>query len=128
MGRDEHCAVAASGVLRCWEANRPETVHRVPIPEPVVQVDAAFSHTCAVTASRSLFCWGDNGSGQLGTPSPPGPAESASPLRVSGVGRVADVRAPGAIADFPRISHVGAHGAVTCALDLRGRVACLGGY
>jgi alpha-tubulin suppressor-like RCC1 family protein len=32
----------------------------------VTALTAGFNHTCALTASRTLWCWGDNASGQLG--------------------------------------------------------------
>lgn len=209
MGRDDHCAVARSGLVRCWEPNRPETVRQMMIVGRTVQVDAAFSHTCAVTDWGQVWCWGDNGSGQLGLPTP---AKSTSPMPVNDVGNVvevatggdhtcardggghvrcwgaghygqagdgsadalevkktaipglvatrlvagahhscaltkegravcwgwnlwgqmgepkSDLRAPAAVVAFPSVRRIGAHGAVTCALDPAGVVGCLGGY
>jgi alpha-tubulin suppressor-like RCC1 family protein len=55
-------------------------------------IASGYSHNCAVTPSGSLWCWGNNGSGELGrgttsTPSPSLPQEV--PLGADGVKAVA---------------------------------------
>ncbi len=32
----------------------------------IVGVTAGYTHTCAITDSGMLYCWGSNGTGQLG--------------------------------------------------------------
>ncbi len=86
-GWQHTCAVLADGSLWCWgdgangrlgtgnstEQNIP---HRIEAPEwdqldrgqtAVISVSAGYSHTCAVLADGSLWCWGDGANGRLGT-------------------------------------------------------------
>src|SRR6516165_9261533 len=43
-----------------------ETVTGLAIPPGVTAVTTNFAHTCALTASRTVYCWGLNDFGQLG--------------------------------------------------------------
>ncbi|HEY6556334.1 MAG TPA: hypothetical protein VI072_03635 [Polyangiaceae bacterium] len=36
------------------------------VPRAVISVGAASRHTCAADRLKSLWCWGNNGSGELG--------------------------------------------------------------
>ena len=59
------CAVGLAAVcaLAAWpraSASSP------PLLRDVVQVSAGGAHTCAVTSSGGVKCWGNNGGGQLG--------------------------------------------------------------
>ncbi len=78
-GESHTCAIkGAERKLYCWGANgvgqlgdgtyvdknRPTPVFG---DEGWLTVDAGFSHTCAITASRGeIYCWGGNGAGQVG--------------------------------------------------------------
>jgi alpha-tubulin suppressor-like RCC1 family protein len=59
-----------------------------------VSVSAGAAHTCGITAAGDAYCWGSNGSGQLGDGSPPGTIR-ASPVLVAGGLRFASVSAGG---------------------------------
>jgi alpha-tubulin suppressor-like RCC1 family protein len=76
------CAINASGALFCWGANQSgqlgdgTTANQLaPVPIGVdkqwrsVDVDNNYAsmHTCAISVEGALYCWGANGSGQLGT-------------------------------------------------------------
>jgi alpha-tubulin suppressor-like RCC1 family protein len=58
---------------------------QVPLPgnDPAVTIAAGPAFTCASTASQKVYCWGDNGYGQLGQ-SPPG-GSFPSPVQVPGI-------------------------------------------
>ncbi|MEK9730613.1 MAG: putative Ig domain-containing protein, partial [Candidatus Poseidoniales archaeon] len=75
------CAVKAGGSVACWGENAdgqigtsststdylsPELVD-LPPGSPAVAVPVyAADHSCALLANSSLYCWGENGYGQLG--------------------------------------------------------------
>lgn len=81
-GAGHSCAIAA-GVAKCWGESRDagglgdgmQAPHYTPLPvasaESFGTVDASngnyvFVHSCAVTTTGSLLCWGANNHGQLG--------------------------------------------------------------
>ena len=47
----------------------------------IVSLDAGYQHTCAVTISATVVCWGDNQYGQLGDGTGVG---SLTPVTVKG--------------------------------------------
>jgi hypothetical protein len=61
------CAIAPDGELFCWPSLGES--YGEPAFEPelqdVITVSAGANHVCAIAAD-SLWCWGDNGYGQLG--------------------------------------------------------------
>lgn len=84
VGDNITCAITKSTEqLYCWGLNdkgqiaqplnnsspfNPNTAPQLVngIPGRVVSVSAGFTHVCAVNSLASLYCWGDNGYGQLG--------------------------------------------------------------
>ena len=77
----------------------------------VVAMAIGETHACALDDQGTIFCWGSNGSGQLGL----GSAEPSSLVP-------APVTAPEGV----RFTHVAAGSLHTCALDEEGRAWCWG--
>ncbi len=100
---DSHtCALKKNGSLWCWGGNASGQVgdqslaerHR-PVEVPrlgggVTAVSSGRAHTCAVKKDGSLWCWGDNLSGQLGQ-EPSGAV--LTPAKVEGLSGVVAVSA-----------------------------------
>ncbi|HEX4460960.1 MAG TPA: hypothetical protein VIA18_23430 [Polyangia bacterium] len=88
------CAVRADHSLWCWGFNfdgelgtGDHTYEYVPtqvtaLGNTVRSVAASVQHTCAVTLDRSLWCWGDNTSGELGNGTT---TNSLVPIEVAGL-------------------------------------------
>jgi alpha-tubulin suppressor-like RCC1 family protein len=54
------------------------------LPSGAVAVGAGESHSCALLADGTAYCWGDNSVGQLGIGSIGG--RNATPIQVIGIG------------------------------------------
>ena len=79
-GYNHTCAVASSGQAYCWGANDMNQIGdgnfqwTVPYPSfvstlgsSVTQISAGDYHTCAVTNTGDIYCWGLNSNGQSGS-------------------------------------------------------------
>ncbi|MCL2164838.1 MAG: hypothetical protein FWH55_10725 [Oscillospiraceae bacterium] len=81
-----------------------------------VQITAGSNHTCAFDIAGRVYCWGDNGKGQLGDDSN---SQKYTPVTVNtsaGIGAM----------DDKTVVQITAGGQATCALDLAGQVYCWG--
>lgn len=115
------CVVRPTGQLVCWGDNSAAQLgagFRSPSQHPMVVaghgaaavgVTSGLSHTCAVTSTGRVRCWGANGNGQLGDGST---IDSAVPVEVVGLGS-------GVLAVSAGSGH-------TCALTSAGGVKCWG--
>jgi alpha-tubulin suppressor-like RCC1 family protein len=90
----------------------------------IVSISAGGFHTCAVSSSGNVYCWGYNTNGQLGVNSNTGPQIcngsdgcSEMPVEVLGVG---------GSGYLSNISSVTAGSSHTCALSSSGNVYCWG--
>lgn len=123
-GASHTCALTSAGAVTCWGANysgqlghaglgATGTSH-VPVavndlPPDVVAIAAGASHTCGLTASGAVACWGWNGWGQLGDGTK---APRTTPIQPAGL-------ASGVVA-------IAAGGAYTCAAMGDGGLKCWG--
>jgi alpha-tubulin suppressor-like RCC1 family protein len=120
-----NCAITTNNKLKCWGADtygrtgNGATTGNVTNPELIdgsedyKLVDTGREHTCAITTSNKLKCWGRNHVGQLGTGSVT--AQEDLPLVIDGAN------------DYKEVTVGGAWGTnYTCALRLNGDLRCWG--
>ncbi|MFN8489079.1 MAG: hypothetical protein U0350_15940 [Caldilineaceae bacterium] len=122
-GNQHTCALTTGGGIKCWGYNGygqvgngttnnqslPVTVNATGVLTSVLGLTAGDSHTCALTSSRGVKCWGDNTYGQLGDNTT---TQRTAPVDV--VGMTSGVAALAAGANH------------TCALTTGGAVKCWG--
>lgn len=84
------------------------TACATPVPVRTVGIDAGFDHTCAITQSGGVKCWGYNGGGRLGNDS------------------TADAHAPVAVVGITDAVAITAGGGHSCAITVTGNLKCWG--
>ena len=121
-GYAHSCAVTSTGAVWCWGSNisnqlgvaamtpssTPVTVTGL-LTRAAIDVAAGHSHSCAVTSSGGVWCWGTNWDGQLG--------DGTSTTRTSAV--AVSGLASGVVGVTAGDYH-------TCALTSAGAVLCWG--
>lgn len=92
-GARHTCGVTSTGTAHCWGSNGDGQLGSTAYPswahQPVQvsgtqnfnQISAGDYHTCALTTAGAAYCWGNNGSGELGNNSQ---TNSNVPVAVSG--------------------------------------------
>lgn len=122
VGYDSSCAVTTTGGVYCWGANATgqlgdgtTTGSSVPVavtglgPDTVSQISVGDGFACAVTTTNGMYCWGNNGSGQLGNGTTTA-AHAATAVSLGGL-------------SIARVTTGLAH---TCALTTTGAAYCWG--
>lgn len=121
-GSDHSCAITTGGTVKCWGSNNYGQIGdggitsliATPTDNPSMagstgSISAGSSHTCTVTLSGGVKCWGDNSNGQLGDNTT---AIKYTPVDVIGLSS--------------GVIEVQAGGGYTCALTSTGGVKCWG--
>jgi alpha-tubulin suppressor-like RCC1 family protein len=127
-GEVSTCAITPSGAVACWGGNQGGQLGRGdaavgavdPTPQPValpsgltaLHIASAVGSTCALMSDRSVWCWGDNAYGELGT-GVAVPGFSATPAQTQGLANIVQIAS-------------GAGGWTACALLDDGSVRCWG--
>jgi alpha-tubulin suppressor-like RCC1 family protein len=99
-GAAHTCAVTTAGALKCWGRNTygslgdgSVTDHPTPVSvssmaSGVTRVAAGQDHSCAITSTGSVYCWGANYSGQIGD-GVSTTTNRLTPVQVTGLARAA---------------------------------------
>ncbi len=99
---------------------KPQPCFEGPPPDHRAQykyVAVGQNHTCALTVTNEIRCWGDNFAGQLGAPSPSCGFRDCSLVPIA-------VQCPaGEVCKFRSLAAGGDH---TCAVDTNGKAWCWG--
>lgn len=130
-GAHHTCAITSAGGAKCWGFNQfgqlgdgtetgPSTCSSQPcskvpvavqgLSAGVTQISAGAEHTCALTSSGGVTCWGNSSYDQLGNGTTSG--NSDTPSQVAGLGS--------------GVAAISAGSYQTCALTTAGAVACWG--
>ncbi|NUQ11882.1 MAG: hypothetical protein HUU26_06050 [Gemmatimonadaceae bacterium] len=124
------CAIDPAGAVWCWGSNAdgilgasaPERCGdvdavpcatrpvRIPLPETMSQVSSGMGHACALGITGRAWCWGTNGSGQLGF------------LGRAAIGAPREVPAP----EGDRFAVISSGGLGSCALTVSRQLHCWG--
>jgi hypothetical protein len=127
------CDIDGTGAVWCWGDNTygqagssPPTAASVAQPQLVSGVASATwialgdYHACAITSSQAVYCWGLNGSYQLGHA-----AATSGDLICPGA--VPCTATPALVPGIPPAVAIAAAGTWTCILAADGTVQCWGG-
>lgn len=89
------------------------TAHADPPLRDITQLSVGEGHVCAVTASNTVVCWGDNAAGQVG-------------VDLAGKAMPTSVLRPHVVGGLPKVRSVTAGAQHTCAITVDDRVWCWG--
>jgi hypothetical protein len=131
------CDIDATGAVWCWgndeygQAGSSPSSTSIAEPQLVAGITSATwvalgdYHACAVTASHVVYCWGLNGSYQLGHAAATS-GDLVCPGAVAGQ-TVPCTATPTLVAGLPPAVAIAAAGTWTCIMAMDGSVQCWGG-
>jgi alpha-tubulin suppressor-like RCC1 family protein len=120
------CALSGTGSVLCWGSNEfgqignasttsiTSPVQVVGLTSNVVSIAAGSESTCALTSEGTVWCWGDNSSGQLGNATF---TQSTVPVEVMN---------PDGNAPLNGVARITAGQSHACAVTSAGEVLCWG--
>jgi hypothetical protein len=124
-GDGHTCAIRTDGTLWCWGVNTngeigdgTTTLRTTPVQvgatlKPWRSVSTGEDHTCALRSDQDIYCWGNNGAGQVGQNN-------------VGPNHVATVKKPASITGNGGWVSVTAGYRHTCAINRDGTLSCWG--
>ncbi len=119
-GGDFNCSLKYDHTVTCWGdnqfgqigVNRNEKTSKYPAKvnglKDIIQIDSGWRHSCALNKSGKVFCWGDNGHGQVGFEKPE------------------ILKEPKEIPDLENIVKIALGWRHSCALNKNGEIFCWG--
>ncbi len=114
------CALTVAGKVACWGRNDQGQIGNgntgtnalsatpVTLPGDVTMVAVGTDHACALQTDGKVYCWGDNGSGQLGD------------------GKTADTNVPVLATEIADAVSIAAGGDFTCWVTKTATAKCVG--
>ena len=117
-----YCALTTAGAVKCWGSNQFGQLGNGTFSTPfgavqvtgltggVAQIETGFGHSCALTTSGIVKCWGANSLNQLGN--------------ATGMNSSVPIDVPGLSGNATAVS---AGGIISCAAVTSGEVFCWGG-
>ena len=131
LGDTHSCVVTSGGGVKCWGSNSSgrlgdgtTTSRSTPVSvlasagvelTGIVAVSAGSAHSCALTSTGGVKCWGGNTSGQLGNDSV---TNSSTPVDV--------LTSSSPITPLSGVTAISVGGSYSCALMSNGTVKCWG--
>ena len=131
LGDTHSCVVTSGGGVKCWGSNSSgqlgdgtTTRQNTPVSvlasagvelTGIVAVSAGSAHSCALTTTGGVKCWGGNTSGQLGNNSV---TNSSTPVDVH--------TSSSSITPLSGVTAISVGGSYSCALMSNGTVKCWG--
>ena len=131
LGDTHSCVVTSGGGVKCWGSNSSgqlgdgtTTRQNTPVSvlasagvelTGIVAVSAGSAHSCALTSTGGVKCWGGNTSGQLGNDSV---TNSSTPVDV--------LTSSSPITPLSGVTAISVGGSYSCALMSNGTVKCWG--